>query len=167
MALENLKSTHIANATATPVVLNTAALGAGAQLHESAGTVTVSAAANAGSTYRMCRVPSNARASQVLLSNASSGATGAANIGVYETDDNGGAAVAADLFGSAVAITSAQNHLDVTYESGQYTLAESEKPLWEVLGKTKDTQREYDIVITLTADVVNATAMNLKVRFAK
>ena len=47
MALENLKSTHIGNATATPVVLNTASYGAGAQLHESAGTVTASAAADA------------------------------------------------------------------------------------------------------------------------
>lgn len=167
MAVENLKSTHISNATATPVVLNTAPLGAGAQLHESAGTVTSAAAASSTSTYRMCRVPSNARISQVLLSNGAAGATGAADVGVYETNDNGGAAVDAGLFGSAVAITAAQNHLDVTYESGQYTLAESEKPLWEVLGKTKDTQREYDIVITLTADVVNATAMNLKVRFAK
>ena len=167
MAVENLKSTHIGNATATPVVLNTASMGAGAQLHESAGTVTSAAAASSTSTYRMCRVPSNARVSQLLLSNGAAGATGTADIGVYETNDNGGAVVDADLFGSAVAITAAQNHLDVTYESGQYTLAESEKPLWEVLGKTADTQREYDIVITLTADVVNATAMNLKTRFAK
>lgn len=167
MALENLKSTHIANATATPVVLNTAALGAGAQLHESAGTVTVSAAANAGSTYRMCRVPSNARASQVLLSNASSGAAGAADVGIYQTNDNGGAVVDAALFGSAVALTAAQNNVDVTYESGQYTLAESEDPLWKVLGLTADPQREYDVVVTITTAPSNAAALNLKVRFAK
>lgn len=167
MAVENLKSTHIGNATSTPVVLNTAALGAGAVLHESAGTVTSAAAASATSTYRMCRIPSNARMSQVLLSNSAAGATGTANIGIYQTNDNGGAVVDAALFGSAVAITAAQNHLDVTYESGGYTLAESEKPLWEVLGLTADSQREYDVVITLTADVVAATAMNLKARFAK
>lgn len=167
MAHENLKSTHIGNATATPVVLNTAPLGAGARLNESAGTVTASAAADAASTYRMCRVPSNARVSQVLLSNASSGAAGAADIGIYQTNDNGGAVVAAAFFGSAVALTAAQNNVDVTYESGVYTLVNSEKPLWEALGLTKDPQREYDVVITITTAPSNATAMNLKVRFAK
>lgn len=167
MAVENVKSTHITNATATPVVLNTAALGAGAALHESAGTVTAAAAADAASTYRMCRVPSNARISQVLLSAAASGATGTTDVGIYQTGDNGGAVVDADLFGSAVVITSAINHSDVTYESGQYTLAESEKPLWEVLGLTADSQREYDVVLTLTAAHANGGAMNLKVRFTK
>lgn len=167
MALVNLKSTHITNATATPVVLNTAALGAGAQLHESAGSVTATAADNATSTYRMCRVPSNARISQVLLSNAAAGATGAVDVGVYQTNDNGGAVVSAAFFGSAVAITAAQTHLDVTYESGTYTYAGSEQPLWQALGLTADPQREYDIVLTNTAVHANGGAMNLKVRFAK
>lgn len=167
MALEHLKSTHIANATATPVVLNTAALGAGAALHESAGTVTAAAAADATSTYRLCRVPSNARVSQVLLSNGASGAAGAVDIGLYQTNDNGGAVVDADFFGSAVLITAAQTHADVTHESGVYTIANSEKSLWSALGLSADPQREYDVVVTVTAAPSAATAMSLKVLFAK
>lgn len=166
MAIETVKSTPIANATATPVVLTTSSVSAGA-MHESVGRVATSAAASATSKYKMCRVPSNARISQVLLTNDTSGATGAADIGVYETDDNGAAAVSAAFFGSAVLLTAAQNNVDVTYESGTFTIANSDKMLWQALGKTADPQREYDIVVGLTADVVNATNINLKVRFAK
>ena len=103
----------------------------------------------------------------MLLSNASSGAAGAVDVGIYQTNDNGGAVVDADLFASAAALTAAQNNVDVTYESGQYTLAESEKPLWEVLGLSADSHREYDVVVTVTTAPSNAAAINLKVRFAK
>lgn len=167
MAAENLKSTYITNATATPVVLTNGALYKGA-MHESAGTITPDAAAEANSTYRFCRVPSNARVSQVLISTAAAFTTaGAVNVGVYQTADNGGAVVDADLFGSAVALTTTKKeNLDITYESGEYTMAESEKPLWEVLGLTSDPNREYDVVATVTTQFNGGQVMNLKVRFA-
>ena len=60
MAVEHLKSTPITNADSTPRTLNSARVTA-MMLKEAVGTVTASAAASVGSTYRFCRVPSNAR----------------------------------------------------------------------------------------------------------
>lgn len=166
MAAENLKSTVITNATATPLVLTNSHLAKG-QMFETAGTITPAAAAEAASTYRFCRVPSNARISQVLMTAADFTTAGAVNIGLYQTAENGGAVVDADLFASALDMSGGPyKHLDVTYESGEYTVAESEKPLWEVLGLSADSNREYDVVAVVTTQFNGGQAMNLKVRYA-
>lgn len=165
MATEAIKSSWITNATATPVVLTSAALAAGV-LKEANGTCTpVIAAPDVGSTYRFCRVPSNCRISQVMLTCLAFGA-GAMDVGVYQVAENGGLVVDADLFASAVSVASARTNFDITYESGEYTTAESEQPLWQVLGLSADSLREYDIVGTVTTQFTTALAMNLKVRYA-
>jgi len=87
----------------------------------------------------------------VLLSCTAFDTTGAADIGVYQTAANGGAVVSAALFGSAVVLTTALVHSDVTHESGTYTVADVEKPLWQALGLSADPGIEYDIAATLTA----------------
>jgi hypothetical protein len=165
MATEAIKSAWVTNATATPVVLTSTALAAGV-LHEANGTVTpVLSAPDVGSTYRFCRVPSNARISQVMLTCLAFGA-GAVDVGVYQTAENGGAVVDADLFASAVSIASARTNFDVTYESAEYTTAESEQPLWQVLGLSADSNREYDIVATVTTQLGTCVPLNCKVRYA-
>lgn len=148
MAVENLKSAAITNADAVPVVFNNARV-ARAPVQEAIGTKQASASASIGSTYRLCRIPSNARISQVLLSSDAFDLTGAADVGLY--DVNGGAVVSAAFFGSAVLLTSALKNSDVTFESGTFGVEAVEKPLWEVLGLSADPMKLYDVALTLTA----------------
>lgn len=165
MSAENLKSTAITNATATPRVLNTAFLSAGRMI-EAVGTITPAAAAEANSTYAFCRVPSNARVSQVLMTAADFTTAGAVNVGIWQTEDNGGTVVDADLFAAALAMQSGPYaHLDITYQSGEYTVAESEKMLWQVLGLTSDPNREYDVRAQVSTQFNGGQAMSVKVRY--
>lgn len=166
MAIVNRSSQFITNATAVPRVLSDPELGLGALMERSA-VVTTAADDTAASIQRYFRVPSNARISQVMLSAADATTAGAIDIGIYQTADNGGAVVDADFFGSAVDLAAGPyNNADVTFESGQYSYAESEKPLWEALGLTSDPQREYDVASTITTTFNGGpTAIRLACRY--
>jgi hypothetical protein len=164
MAVETVKSTQITNRDASPRAKNNARLTKMA-LHSSCGTAEAAAAASVGSKYIMAQVPSNARISKVLLSCDAAGATGTADIGIYQTTDNGGAVVDADHFASAAVITSALKKSDVTHESGVYGVEDIEKPLWEALGLSADPQRDYDVVITLTAIHADGGTLSLEVEY--
>jgi hypothetical protein len=129
---------------------------------------TVSATQASGDTIRLVRVPSNARIDAVLLTTGDATTAGAIDIGVYQTAGNGGAVVDADLFASALALTGGPfTRSDQTWESGQYTYAESCLPLWEALGLSVDPNRDYDIVatVTTTGDGMGTT-MVLEVQYA-
>lgn len=165
MAAENLKSAVITNATASPVVLSDAAI-AGGVLKEGAGSITPAAAAEAASTYRFFRVPSNCRISEILISCAAFTTAGAVDVGLYDTTENGGAVVDADFFASAYALTAAKDNTDITHESGVYTLANREKALWEALGLSSDPMKEYDVVATVTTQFNGGSIMHLKGRYA-
>lgn len=164
MAEVELKSTQITNDDATPPVLNDAIL-AGSRLVETVGHVQTNSDDSDNSEYLMVKVPSNARISQVLLSHDDSGTTGLANVGVFDLD---GDTVDEDLFGSAVDLNTAANeHVDVTFESGEYTIVESVKPLWEVLGESEDTNTSYILGLKLTEAVTAATDIVLKARYVQ
>ncbi len=165
MAVVHLKSTPVTNATATPRIMNNAGVQGGV-VRRAVGQITNSAADDVGSTYRYCRVPSNAYIKRVTYASAASGATGQVDIGVYQTAENGGAVVDADLFasaldpgGGAIAPT------DVTHESGQYTHAESLTPLWTVLGLTADPGIEYDVAATCVEILADAVSSKVEVEF--
>lgn len=164
--MATVKSTWITNAEAVPLVLTDASKSVGV-LKEASSEATVSATQTSGDIIRLVRVPSNARISQVLLSTGDATLAGAINIGVYQTTENGGAVVDADLFASALDLSGGPfNNSDQTFESGEYTYAESAKPLWEVLGLTADSNREYDICATVTTTGNGmGTSMALKVRY--
>jgi hypothetical protein len=165
MAVEALKSTPITNADATPVVFNNSRVARG-DLHQAVGYAVADAVASIGSTYRLCRVPSNAFALNVFLSNTAFTATGAADIGIYKT--NGGVVVDADFFASAALLTAAQYEVNVTHESLVYGANDIEKPLWQALGLTEDPQIDYDVVLTLTAANTAAAAdVALRVQYTQ
>lgn len=170
MALEHLKSTPLANADATPRIINNARV-MRLPMWEAVGTCEVAASSDAGppaSTYRLCRVPSNARISQVLGWADASGNAGQLNIGVYETPENGGAVVDADFFiaganfdpGGGAAIAA----LDITHGNA-FDIDDAEKPLWEVLGLSADPHKDYDIVATVAEAPQNGFTVTLKVRY--
>jgi hypothetical protein len=165
--MANVNSTWIGNAVASPVVLTTSNKSAG-RMFTAKSVATVSATQASGDTIRLVRVPSNARIDAVLLTTGDATTAGAIDIGVYQTAGNGGAVVDADLFASALALTGGPfTRSDQTWESGQYTYAESCLPLWEALGLSVDPNRDYDIVatVTTTGDGMGTT-MVLEVQYA-
>lgn len=164
--MANVNSTWITNAVATPKVFTDSNKSNGIA-HVAKSVATVSATQADDDTIRMVRVPSNARIDAVLLTTGDATTAGAINIGVWQTTENGGAVVDVDLFASALALTGGPFvRSDQTFESGEYTYAESCKPLWEVLGLTTDPGREYDIVceVSTTGNGMDTT-MVLEVHY--
>jgi len=157
-------SAQITNRDAVPRVLEDSRE-TKARLQESCALVEVASTDASDDVIRYFSVPSNARISQILLSCDDSGTAGAMDIGVYQTTENGGAVVDADLFASAQVLTTALTNSDVTYESGQYNIDESEAPLWSVLGLSADSNRDYDICGTLTTAAESDATTVLKGRF--
>lgn len=159
MATVSVSSTQITNRDASPKVRSNSRISRGALLC-SMGVCATSAADDIGSKYILCSIPSNARVAQLLLSNSSLGTAGAANVGVWQTTENGGAVVDADFFASAVALTSAQSNVDITTEANGANASigkeDMEKPLWEILGLSADPKRDYDIVAQLSTASVDA-----------
>lgn len=167
MAIVDRNSTTIANLIATPPVALSPPRNAAA-LREVASIITTAADDTANSIGRFFRVPSNARVSQLLWSSADATTAGVVSVGLYQTAENGGAVVDADLFATLDLAGGPYNNLDITFESGEYTYAESEKPLWEVLGLTADPQREYDVAYTITTTFNGGpTAVRLALRFVQ
>lgn len=151
MAVVNRNSTQIANSVATPRVINDPPAGP-AVLKSVKGVWAPAADDSATSVHRAHRIPSNACVRAVILLAGNAATAGAGDVGIYETVENGGAVVDADLFASAQALTSsaAARGLDVTFESGEYTIAESLMPLWQVLGLASDPKKDYDVAYTIT-----------------
>ncbi len=163
MATENVKSGAITNRDATPSVLSNAQ---GGIVKRTWGTVEAAAAGDAGSTYRMCSVPSNARAIDVILACDDLGTTATLDVGIYQTTANGGAVVDADFFASAVnANSAAVAPTHVEHESGVYNIDDIEKPLWEALGLASDPNRDYDVVVTSAGDIDAAGTITVKVSY--
>lgn len=165
MAVDFVKSLSLTNADAVPSVIGNSRV-LGGRVRQGVGNALADAVASIGSIYRLVRVPSNACALTVVLSNAAFTATGAADIGVYKS--NAGSVVDADFFASAQLLTAALLNTEVTHESGVYTLANREKPLWEALGLTADPQIMYDIALTLTAaNTTTAAQVALRVQYTQ
>ena len=141
-----------------------------APLLETVGMYEVANGDSIASIYRLVRVPSNARVSQVLLS-CDAITSGAGDVGIYETAGNGGAVVDVDFFASAQSIATALLNSDITSEADPadagagFGKADAEKALWEALGLTADPGKEYDIAVTLTAAAAAAGTLSLKVRY--
>lgn len=165
MATEDLVSVPITNATASPVVFNNSGV-AGGRLRQAVAFL-VATAKDAASTYRMCRIPSNATGISVIFATDDQGTTGDTDIGIYQTSGNGGAVVDADFFASALDVNAAAlAPFHVEHESGVYGLEDVEKPLWEALGLSEDPHRDYDVVLTTTEAFQAGGTVSLKVQYA-
>lgn len=181
MATEALKSTPITNLDSG--LVQTSGQGAPGVLRTVNGHVATTTGVTSGSTYRLCRIPTNACVKQVLLSNGAAGATGAVDIDVAFSDsttDGTPASLqgtipqvsAADnkLFGAATAITSAQKNLDVTF-GNTFTTDHQNIPLWQVLnalgtlGWTVDPGGFFDILLKTTATLAAGGDVAIEVRF--
>lgn len=159
--MADVSSTIISNRAATPRVANDPWTRAKLK-STGAGIIEGSTSEDSGDILSFFLIPSNAVVKQVLLSCDAIASTGAMDIGIYQTADNGGAVVDADHFGSAVVLTSALKNSDVTHESGVYGIEDKDKPLWEALGLSADPQIDYVVAGTLTADLGGAGTICLE-----
>jgi hypothetical protein len=165
MAVVTLKSTAITNADATPVDLSAAYLTNG-RVREAVGTVEITSGDSIGSTYRLARVWSGWRISELLESHDDNGTTATADLGLYDIASAGGAVVDADFFASAIVLNGgAVNAANITFESGVFNIDDIEKRIWEGLGLTEDPKKWYDLTLTLTAASDGTGTFSLQTRW--
>ena len=168
--MATVKGTHATNYTASPQVREPAH-SFGGIVRESVSLVVIAADESASNDLIACRVPSNARVSQVLLSYADATTGGAIDVGVWQevaTAPGTFEAVDDDLFASAMVLTDGpQWNKDITNESAEYTAAEQAMPLWQVLGLTTDPKKDYWIGsdITTVCDGCSTVGILYKVKY--
>lgn len=168
MAIVNRNSSAIADFVAVPRVPVSPHKGGQGDLKEVAGYVTPAADDSATSVYRFCRLPSNAAVRSVQISNAAATTAGSIDIGIHQTNDNGGAVVDQDFFASALALTAAKSNAEQIDESAEFTLDEQFMPLWQALGLSVDPHRDYDVTATvITAFSGGPTKIKIRVQFVK
>jgi len=148
MAVANTKSTSVTNADATPPAL-TGSFIAGGRVIEQVAFVTPVAADDDNSVYRFCRLPSNARISQILVKHAVVTGMTDTDLGYYQTADNGGAVVDINAFWDNIDLDAAARNV-FTDVSEFPVAADLEKRLWELdpASLTEDPNRQYDICLT-------------------
>lgn len=167
MAVENLKSLSITNLDAQPVVANTAGEGGPGYLWNTNDFVIPSAASTAASTYRMCRVPSNAIIKAVWFESQAQGA-GTFDISVYYTDSPyegqapGGSGVVvpttgSQFFANAIAVTAAVASTNEINQSGNNPPNLRNTELWSALGLTTDPGGFFDIVVVTNVALTTGT----------
>ncbi len=184
MATEALKSNPIVNLDSFPVVVNTTGEGDDGMMRTVNGHVASTTGVTSPSTYRLCRIPTNAKVKQVLLTNAALSTSVAADIDVAFSDSTvdgtqqslaGGIVqlsgpVDNKLFGAAVAMSSAQKNQDQTF-ANTFTTDHQNIPLWQVLVNLGATQFSsdpggfFDIVVKTTQTMTTGGDIAIEVRY--
>jgi len=162
--MADIDSTLISNRAATPRVANDPWNNARIKT-TGPGIIEVSTAEDTANELRFFRIHSNAVVKQVLLSCDTIAVGGAMDVGIYQTDDNGGAVVDADFFASAQVVTTALVDSNIAHESAVYGIEDKDKPLWEALGLSADSNIWYDVVGTITTDMGGAGTLVLEVTY--
>jgi len=164
MGTSALKSAQITNLDTLPSpIMGTSGENAAGVARIVSGFCTAVAADAAGSTYKLVRIPTNAKVKHVFFESEAQGA-GAVNLSVYHSDaTNDGTPVAkqgvivattGDQFFASDIDCAAVVAADKTNESGNYPLSKRDMPLWQALGFTSDPGGFFDIVA-----VVHTTAV--------
>lgn len=149
MAVVPRSSTTITNQTAEPSVINGPPRGP-RTLRSIRERIASAADDTANSVYRFFRIPSDCTPVGLYISAADATTAGIISIGLYETAENGGAVVDADLFSTIDLSGGPFLQSPVIFESGEYTQAESMQALWVTLGLTADPNKEYDVCALVT-----------------
>lgn len=162
MAVVDRKSTILTNRDTVPRINNPSYL-AGGTRQQARATFELANGDSIGSTYRICQVPSTAIINSIRIF-CDAITSGAADVGLYQTTDNGSAVVSATTYASAQSIASAiVTGTEIAFE--QRDIANVEKRVWEDAGLSADNGRFYDIVATLTAAAAAAGTLSFIVDY--
>lgn len=155
-----------------PIGLNTGEGGPGALKHID-GWVTALAGDPAGTIYRLCRVPSNAKIKRLELNSTITNA-GQGGVGLYYSDStrdltapaNQGAAINTTLFQAAGSLPGSGANVDVTF-SGTYAFAMAAVPVWSAAGLSSNPGGMLDICVTVTVPIGGAGILGLAVTYVE
>lgn len=173
MATEALKSTHITNLDASPMVQNTA--GAQGPFVEKAvdAYITTTTGVTVGSTYRMLRLATKCYLKSLIVAGEAM-TQGPFDIGAYYSDGttdgtpvaNQGLVIDADRWGSAVSFAAAVQPTDIITESGVCTVDKLFMPLWQMVGLSADPGGFIDVVFTSTNTITAGGKMYVRASYA-
>lgn len=168
MGTANTKCNNVTNLDATPRVMNPTYL-MGGILKEQVGTVEIAAADDNNSVYRVGRVHSSWRISDIVRYNDAITSGADYDVGLYDTAANGGAVVNINCFADAVSLVSASvTGTKDLYEAGSDVGVEDiEQRVWEMAGLTEDPGKFMDVCYTGVTVGSGAGTLSVKIRYVE
>lgn len=168
MGTANTKCNNVTNLDATPRVMNPTYL-MGGILKEQVGTVEIAAADDNNSVYRVGRVHSSWRISDIIRYNDAITSGADYDVGLYDTSANGGAVVNINCFADAVSLVSASvTGTKDLYEAGSDVGVEDiEQRVWEMAGLTEDPGKFMDVCYTGVTVGSGAGTLSVKIRYVE
>jgi hypothetical protein len=180
MAGETVKSSAITNLDAAPPIRATAGGPGGWYAPICADArVAFQTAMDNTSVYRLLRIPSEARVKKVEVWQDAANTTLAFDLGVYYSDQtldmvgigSGKTGVVMpdnDLFAAAYDAHAIVTPTEVTFQSAEFTGADSDKPIWSVADSalTNDPGGFFDITATFTSTSSGAGTLNCRVTYS-
>lgn len=178
MAVVTLLSTLITNRDAVPKVQTDGFVSQGENT-QSYGWVFTGSADSAGSAYKMCQVPSNARMTSLGLINGTLGNSSVIDIGVwYPTvvPTGGGAFLAGSLGGTLISSSNFRTAMlgDTTNTTPLEMMVTTntrqgpnyqEMALWQMLNLTTDPECMLDVGVSVRVAVATSGYVGLKASF--
>lgn len=166
MGIANTKCTTVTNLDATPATLNDKRL-MGGILKEQVGTVEIAAADDNNSVYRVGRVHSSWRISDIIRYNDAITSGADFDVGLYDTAANGGAVVNINCFADAVSLASASvTGTSDLYEAGSDVGVEDiEQEVWQMAGLSSDPNKFMDVCYTGVTVGSGAGTLSVKIRY--
>lgn len=166
MGTANTKATIITNLDSTPPVANKVNL-MGGVLREQVATLEIAAADDNNSVYRVARVHSSWRLSEVAHFNDAITSGADFDVGFYDTAENGGAVINVNALGDAISLASGSvTPVQVLFEAGSDTGVEDiEQSVWEMAGLASDPGKFVDICYTGVAVGSGAGTLSVRTRY--
>lgn len=166
MGTANTKCTTVTNLDATPATLNDKRL-MGGILKEQVGTVEIAAADDNNSVYRVGRVHSSWRISDIIRYNDAITSGADFDVGLYDTAANGGAVINVNAFADAVSLASASvTGTNDLYEAGSDVGVEDiEQEVWQMAGLSSDPNKFMDVCYTGVTVGSGAGTLSVKIRY--
>ena len=183
MATENLKAPAITNLDASPVVQPQAGMGGQGYMLTVNDHVASTAGVTSGSTYKLARIPTNAKIKRVLLTTAAHGGTAAFDVDIAHSDSTTDGTpqalqgnivqiAAADnkLFGAGQTAGAVQKNIDITF-AGTFTTAFQNLELWNALVTlgastfSADPGGFFDVVLKSTATDTSGGDLSVEVDY--
>ena len=192
MATEALKSNPIVNLDSFPIVANTTGEGDDGMMRTVNGHIAATAGVTSPSTYRMVRIPTNAKIKHVLLRSVAQGGASAVDVDIAFSDSTVDGTqqsfatlantvvqitgpVDNKLFGSATSLVSAVGTATAAYAEitfgNTFTTDMTNIPLWQVLVNlgatqfTSDPGGFFDILLKSTATITNGGDIAVEVQY--
>jgi len=180
MAGEQIKSTAITNLDAAPPVRATAG-GPGGQYSPVMvdARVAVATAMDNTSTYKFFRIPSTALVKKLEIWVDVANTTLAFDVGVVYSDQpldevgissgkTGTPMTDNDLFAAAYDAHAIVTPTEITFQSAEFTGADSDKPIWSVTDSTLTTDPGgfFDITAFSTSTSSGAAVVNMRLTYA-